>query len=167
MHGVCGCCLALPPVSPSPRIFAAMREIPLGYQFAMRVRVTGAMTATFFGSTIHRVYATFALIEHAEYASRQAILPFLDPEDDAVGAAVTVEHSAPAIVGDVVTVTATVAQVEGRTILCRFAVANGDQLLATGTQTQRVVGKARLKQKIAELYQRSEGREDAAEADTP
>ncbi|MBL7989319.1 MAG: thioesterase [Chlorobi bacterium] len=131
-----------------------MREILLGHQFTMRVRVTDAMTATFFGSTIHRVYATFALIEHAEYASRQAILPFLDPEDDAVGAAVTVEHSAPAIVGDVVTVAAIIAEVDGRTIVCRFTVTNGGQPLATGTQTQRVVNKARLKQKIAEMYER-------------
>lgn len=134
-----------------------MREIPVGHQFTMRVRVTDAMTATFFGSTIHRVYATFALIEHAEYASRQAILPFLDPEDDAVGAAVAAQHSASAIVGDVVTITATIAEVDGRTIVCGFTVANGSQLLATGTQTQRVVGKARLKQKIAEMY---EGKND-------
>lgn len=130
-----------------------MRTIPLGHQFTMRVRVDDTMTATFFGSTIHRVYATFALIEHAEYASRQAILPFLDPEDDAVGAAVTVEHSASAIVGDVVTVTATIAEVEGRAIVCMFTVANGNQVIATGTQTQRVVSKSRLKQKIAEMYE--------------
>ena len=135
-----------------------MLAIPLGYQFAMRVRVTDAMTATFFGSTIHRVYATFALIEHAEYASRQAILPFLGSEDDAVGAAVTVEHSASAIVGDVATITATIAEVEGRTIVCRFTVTKGGQLLATGTQTQRVVSKVRLKQHIAKLYEQSEAR---------
>ena len=56
----------------------------------MRLRVTPEMTARFFGGGIHPVYATFALVEHAEYASRQAILPFLEPEEDAVGASVAI-----------------------------------------------------------------------------
>jgi predicted thioesterase len=118
----------------------------------MRLRVTQEMTASFFGCTIHPVYATFALIEHAEYASRQAILQFLDPEEDAVGAHVELEHTAPTPIGWIVEITARVTEVEGRTITCEIIARNRHGVIARGTQRQRVVSKEKLRQRIAELY---------------
>jgi len=111
------------------------------------------MTARFFDCTIHPVYATFAIVEHGEYAARQAILGFLDRDEDAVGSFVSLEHTASAPVGAVVEITARVTGVEGRTITCEITArtANGAEL-ARGSQRQRVVSKSRLRERIAELY---------------
>lgn len=123
----------------------------------MQVRVTSEMTARFFGGSIHPLYATFALIEHAEYASRQAILPFLDRDDDAVGAAVELEHTMPTPIGWIVRITARVIEVDGRSITCEIVASNRDGVIAHGRQRQRVVSKERLRSRIAELYNRSDG----------
>ncbi len=119
----------------------------------MRLRVTREMTARFFDCTIHPVYATFAIVEHSEYAARQAILGFLDRDEDAVGSFVALEHTAPAPVGAMVEITARVIEVEGRTITCEIIAraVNGVEL-ARGSQRQRVVSKERLRERIAELY---------------
>jgi predicted thioesterase len=129
----------------------------------MRVRVTPEMTARFFGGSIHPLYATFALIEHAEYASRQAILPFLDREDDAVGASVELEHTMPTPVGWVVRITARVVEVDGRSIVCEIVARNRDGVIAHGRQRQRVVSKERLRRRIAELYERPDDRADGGD----
>ena len=117
----------------------------------MRLRVTLEMTARFFDCEIHPLYATFAIVEHAEYASRCAILPFLEPEEDAIGSSVEVEHTAPAHVGVIVTIEAEVIEVEGKNIVCRFIVRNGEQEIAQGRTTQRVVNKEKLQEKIQKM----------------
>lgn len=125
----------------------------------MRLRVTREMTARFFDCTIHPLYATFALVEHGEYAARQAILPFLESDEDAVGSQVAVEHAAATPVGWIVEITACVVAVEGRTITCSITASNRHGVIARGTQQQRVVRKERLQQRIAELY-REHGTEE-------
>lgn len=119
----------------------------------MRLRVTPQMTARFFGCTIHPVYATFAIVEHGEYAARQAILPFLEPDEDAVGSFVELEHRASAAVGWIVEITARIAGVDGRTITCEITATGRDGIIAQGRQRQRVVSKERLRQRIAALYE--------------
>lgn len=118
----------------------------------MRLRVTTEMTARFFDCAIHPLYATFSLIEHAEYASRQAILPFLEPDEDAVGARVELEHSAPTPVGWIVEITVRVIEHDGRSITCAVTARNRNGVIAEGTQRQQVVSKRRLRERIAALY---------------
>lgn len=118
-----------------------MYSFPEDHSFSIRLRVTPEMTARFFDCEIHPLYATFKIVEHAEYVSRCAILPFLEPEEDAVGSSVQVEHIAPARVGDVVQVEATVVEVEGRDITCHFTVTREERELARGKTVQRVVVK--------------------------
>ncbi len=120
----------------------------------MQLRVTPEMTACFFGCTIHPVYATFALIEHGEYAARQLILPFLEPEEDAVGSLVELEHTAPTPVGWIVEITVRLIEVDGRSITCEIIARNAEGVIAHGKQRQRVVSKEKLRQRIAALYQR-------------
>lgn len=119
----------------------------------MRLRVTPEMTARFFDCTIHPVYATFAIVEHGEYAARQAIIGFLEPEEDAVGAHVELEHLAPAPVGAVVEITARVTEVEGRSIVCAITARWNGEMIAHGTNRQRVVSKRKLEERIASLYE--------------
>ncbi len=118
----------------------------------MRLRVTDRMTARFFDCRIHPLYATFAIVEHSEYAARQAILPFLESGEDAVGSAVTLTHRSAVPVGAIVSITARVKQVEGRRLLCDLQVACGAAIVAEGTIEQRVVSREKLRGMIAGLY---------------
>lgn len=125
----------------------------------MRLRVTGRMTARFFDCQVHPVYATFAIVEHCEYASRQAILKFLDPEEDAVGSAVTLGHRSAVPVGALVSITARIVEAEGRRILCRLEVRWKETIVAEGTVEQRVVLRQRLRAMIEAIYQPDQNEE--------
>lgn len=121
-----------------------MLPIPPDHRFAMRLRVTPEMIARFFDCTMHRVYATFALVEHAEYAARMAIRAYLEPHEDALGTAVRIEHLAATPVGWIVEIVATVTRIDGRTIVCSIVATNRRGEVARGEVEQRVVGRERL-----------------------
>jgi fluoroacetyl-CoA thioesterase len=120
--------------------------------FSMRLVVTGEMTARFFGCEIHPLYATFAVVEHCEYASRQVIRPFLAPDQDAVGSAVQITHRSGVPVGALVTITARLVEVDGGRIVCAVEVRSDDRVVADGTVEQRVMPKEKLQRMIAGLY---------------
>lgn len=129
----------------------------------MRLRVSPAMTARFFDCTIHPVYATFAVVEHGEYAARQAILQFLEADEDAVGTHVALEHLASAPVGAVVEITARVASVTDRTIICEVTALWEGVVIARGTQTQRVVDKRKLAARMRTLTEPNTRNADGTE----
>jgi fluoroacetyl-CoA thioesterase len=128
-----------------------MLPIPSDHRFTMRLRVTDGMIARFFDCTMHRVYATFALVEHAEYAARMAIRAFLEPHEDALGTAVRIEHLAPTPVGWIVEITATVTVVDGRRIVCAIVATSRNGEIARGEIEQRVVDRERLDAMLASL----------------
>lgn len=128
-----------------------MKSIPEQHSFSMRVTVTDAMTARFFGAAMHPLYATFALVEHGEYASRQAIRPFLDADEDAVGSAVAFTHSGAVPPGWIVEIVARVTAVDGRSIHCEVVASSREGEFARGTTTQRVVSKEKLRRRIEDL----------------
>jgi fluoroacetyl-CoA thioesterase len=134
-----------------------MLSIPSDHRFTMRVRVTEEMIARFFDCTMHRVYATFALVEHAEYAARMAIRPYLEPHEDALGTAVRFEHMMPTPIGWIVEITATVTAVEGRRIDCAVVASSRRGVIARGEVEQRVVARERLASMLDELESRAEG----------
>jgi len=101
------------------------------------------MTARFFDCAVHPLYATFAIVEHAEYVCRCAILPYLDADEDAVGSAVEIKHAAPTKSGEIVRIEGKVDRLEGRTIICTFTAWNGEKEIARGTTTQHVIAKRR------------------------
>ncbi len=130
-----------------------MQQLPIGHEFTMRVRVKPEMTASFFGTPIHPVYATFALVEHCEYAARQAIRPYFEEGDDAVGSAVEIRHTAPTPVGWIVEITARISEVDDRTVVCEVVARNRHGVIARCRQHQRIVDADRLRQRIEELYE--------------
>jgi len=158
INPVCLCLVPLHSLSIASRAFALhlvdsrpVKTIPPGHTFTMHLRVDGTMTASFFEVVLHPVYATFAIAQHAEYAGRQAILPFLDADEDAVGTAISLEHRASAPVGAVVEHSARVERVEGRTVTCSVRALWGDRIIAEGSTVQRVVSRERLRAGLAAL----------------
>lgn len=105
----------------------------------LEVTVTDEMTATVAGRMIHPIYGTGALIAHIEEVCRTLLEPHLEDGEEGVGYRVEAVHVAPAPVGTDLTVTATVADVGPRRVLCEVTVRDAQRLVANGSFEQRVV----------------------------
>src|SRR5215472_9733021 len=99
----------------------------------------------------HPVYATWMMIKHMEEAGRKVILPFLDPDEDAVGYAIDVVHLAPTAVGARVRARAVLERVDGRRIHCRVEAYNAREEIGEGRTVQVVVSRARLDARFREI----------------
>jgi fluoroacetyl-CoA thioesterase len=121
-------------------------EFTPGITREVQVEVTEDMCPAFDGIVVHRVYSTWSMVHHMELACRLVLVDFLDDDEEAVGAHVSVDHKNPAPVGTRVTVRAELVEVDGRTVTCRVSAWNGDRLLGEGKQVQVVMNKKKLKQ---------------------
>lgn len=114
------------------------------------VTVTDDMVAWFEElGVVHRVYSTWAMVRHLELASRKVILPFLEPEEDAVGHSISVTHFAPTPVGRRVTARATLLRIEANRIVCTLEAFNDREKIGTGENVQVVLPRARLVERFA------------------
>jgi len=75
-----------------------MREgLRPGAEASVTISVTDDMVARFEElGLVHPVYSTWSMVRHVELASRKVILPYLEPDEEAVGYSVSVTHLAPA-----------------------------------------------------------------------
>lgn len=124
----------------------AMRPIPAGFTQDLTVTVTDEMTVDFGElGQVHPVYATYWMAKHFEEAGRKIILPFLEEGEGGIGTQVDVTHTASALPGMTVTVTATFDRMEGRRIVARMRAVNelGDEI-GHGSTTQMVLPQARI-----------------------
>lgn len=133
-----------------------MREgLQPGAEAQVSIVVTPEMVAEFEElGLVHPVYSTWAMVRHMELASRKIILPYLEPDEEAVGYAVSVTHLAPTPVGMRVTVTARLEQIEGNRIVCAVEARNELTRIGEGTHVQVVLPKAQLKARIAQVGRR-------------
>lgn len=111
--------------------------------------VTDAMVARFDElGLVHPVYATWMMAKHMEEASRKVILPFLEPDEDAVGHAIDVVHLAPTAVGERVRIRATLERVDGRRLYCTLEAHNRRERIGTGRNIQVVMSRERLRERF-------------------
>jgi len=115
-----------------------------GDQKTYRTTVTAAKLARFETGLVHAVYSTFAAGHDAEWACRLFVLEMKEAHEEGVGSRLTVEHVSPAPVGAKLLVTATLQEVQGNRVSCRYSITWGERLIAHGEQEQRVLDKARF-----------------------
>lgn len=140
-----------------------MRAIPAGFTQTLTVTVTDDMTVEFGElGRVHPVYATYWMARHFEEAGRKIILPFLEGEEGGIGSEVQVAHTASALPGMTVTITATFDRQEGRRIYTALRAVNelGDEI-GTGTTTQVVLAQARIDANFEALRSRWAARHGA------
>ncbi|MFC4426584.1 thioesterase family protein [Deinococcus navajonensis] len=133
-----------------------MRPIPAGFTQTLTVTVTADMTVDFGElGAVHPVYATYWMARHFEEAGRKIILPFLEEGEGGIGTQVDVTHTASALPGMTVTVTATFERMEGRRIVATMRAVNelGDEV-GTGSTTQMVLPQARIDTNFDRLRER-------------
>jgi predicted thioesterase len=116
-----------------------MRQIPLGTKGTFTLRVQPEHLANRFkDSILPQVLATPMMILTMENAALNAIRPFLDADETAVGTAVDVRHFAATPVGRDVTATAEAVKVDGKRIGFKVSASDGTEEIGSGTH-QRIV----------------------------
>jgi fluoroacetyl-CoA thioesterase len=104
--------------------------------------------ATFEGSSVHPVYATFALTRDAEWCSRLFVLDMKEEHEEGIGTFVNIKHLSPALVGETVAFEATIDEITGHAVHCSIIARVGNRMVATGATGQKVL----LKSKLEELF---------------
>ena len=118
-----------------------MRPVPVGESAVLDVVVTPDMTVRFDElGPVHPVYATYSMAKHFEEAGRKLLLRYLEPGEAGIGSSLSVEHLAPARVGDTVRVTARCVELRGNRLTCECTAVDGSgRALGRGTTVQAVL----------------------------
>ena len=127
-----------------------MRQIPLGITGTATLRVRPEHLANRFKDAIlPPVLATPVMILVMENAALNAIKPFLDPDESAVGIAVDVRHLAATPVGREVSATAEVVKVEGRRIHFKVSASDGNEEIGNGTHQRIAIDLRSFNERLA------------------
>ena len=94
------------------------------------------------------VLATPVMIMMMENAALNAIKPYLDQGETAVGVRVDVVHQAATLEGSRVTASAEVTKVDGPRIEFRIEASDGAQVIGTGTHERRVIDLAKFSERL-------------------
>ncbi len=100
--------------------------------------------AAFEGGVVHEVCSTFALAREIEWSSRLFILEMKEENEEGIGTLLEIEHRSPAMVGDELTIEATVLTQEKNELICEIEVKVGERLIALGKTGQKILKKDKL-----------------------
>jgi predicted thioesterase len=134
-----------------------------GESAVLDVVVTPASTVHFDElGPVHPVYATYSMAKHFEEAGRKLLLRHLDPGEAAIGRSVSVDHLAPAWVGDAVRVEARCVEVAGARVTCACTATGADgRELGRGSTVQVVLSEETLEARIGAEARRRQGLREA------
>ncbi|QFG00733.1 thioesterase [Psychrobacillus glaciei] len=120
----------------------------LGREETIEIIVTEDMFASFEGEVVHPVYSTVAMTYHMEWVSRKIILPFLDDDEEGMGAAVKLNHLAPSTLGSTVTLTATLVELEDNAVITKVTAYNDLRMIGKGEVKQVILPKDMIAEKL-------------------
>ena len=132
-----------------------MRKIPVGAKGTFTLRVLPQHLANQFKDTmLPPVFSTPMMILTMENAALNAIKPFLDAGESAVGTVVNVRHLAATPVGHDVIAAAEVTEVDGRRV--KFKVTARDEIeeIGNGTHERVVIDLSCLNLRLADKSKR-------------
>lgn len=112
--------------------------------------MTPDMAAVVGDREIHPVYGTTALVSHIEQVCRSLLEPHLEPHEEGVGYAIEALHRTPVPIGAKLELTATVARVAPRELVCEVLVRHAGALVARGSFEQRIVSREDFRASIVE-----------------
>ncbi len=107
---------------------------------------------TFLGADVRPSLSTPSMIRCMEYCCRDGILNRLDEGQDSVGVKVSVEHLAATPMGQEVTYTATVAEVDGRRVTFAVEASDGTETVGKGTHVRFVVDVRRFAARLRKKF---------------
>ena len=118
-----------------------------GLAHARKITVDEGRVIGFMGEDC-RVYATPRIISDVEYTCRDFLLGHLDPGEDSVGTKVNWEHVGPALLGEEVTVSVKLVQLEGRRATFEATVDAGADAVARGTHERFIVDVHKVRERL-------------------
>src|SRR6478672_2962496 len=117
-----------------------MKAIPIGAKGRFELVVRPEHLASQFKDTaLPPVLATPVMIMVMENAALNAIKPYLDAGESAVGTRVDVRHLAPTPAGRTVSAEAEVTRVTGKQVAFRIDASDGVQRIGKGTHERMVI----------------------------
>jgi fluoroacetyl-CoA thioesterase len=126
-----------------------MKTIPVGVAGSFSLVVTPEHLASRFKDvTLPPVLATPIMIMVMENAALNAIKPYLDPGESALGTRVDVRHVAATPAGRRVTGEAKVTHVDGRRIEFSVRAADGEEEIGVGTHERVVIQLPKLSERM-------------------
>jgi predicted thioesterase len=132
-----------------------MREIPLGAKGTSTLRVLPEHLANRFKDAIlPQVLATPVMILIMENAALNAMRPYLDAGESAVGTAIDVRHLAATPVGHQVRAEAEVVKVEGKRVEFRVSAHDEIEEIGNGTHQRIVIDLAAFNARLARKSRR-------------
>lgn len=123
-----------------------------GLEFEQKRVVRRDDCITFLGGDVRPSLATPAMIRWMESCCRDGVLPHLDSGEDTVGVSVSVEHLAATPMGQEVTYTAKVAEVDGRRVTFEVEAADGTEVVGSGTHVRFVVDVKRFAARLRKKF---------------
>jgi len=132
-----------------------MRQIPLGSKGTFTLRVLPEHLANRFkDAMLPQVLATPVMILMMENAALNAIKPFLDFGESAVGTAVDVRHLAATPVGHEVRAEAEVIKVEGKRIEFKVSASDETEEIGNGIHQRMVINLRSFNERLADKAKR-------------
>ena len=127
-----------------------MREIPLGTKGTFTLRVKPEHLANRFkDAMLPQVFATPVMILVMENAALNAIKPFLEAGESAVGIAVDVKHLAATPLGHDVRATAEVVAVDGKRIDFKVSARDNKDEIGRGSHQRIVISLDSFNERLA------------------
>ncbi len=127
-----------------------MRTIPIGTTATATLRVKPEHLANRFkDSILPPVFATPMMILVMENAALDAIKPYLEPGESAVGTSVDVKHLSATPVGHEVRATAQVIRVEGKRIDYELSASDEQGEIGKGTHQRIVIDLQSFNERLA------------------
>jgi predicted thioesterase len=119
-----------------------------GAQSTRQLVVDKPRTIDFLGEAL-RVYATPELVRDFEMTCREFLLEHTDAGEDSVGTGISVSHSGATLLGMNVSITATVAKIEGRLVTFDLLARDDAEEISRGQHSRFVVDVEKLRSKVA------------------
>ena len=127
-----------------------MRQIPLGAKGTSTLRIQPEHLANRFkDAMLPQVLATPVMILIMENAALNAIKPYLEPSESAVGTSVDVKHLSATPVGHEVRATAEVVRVEGKRIDYTVSASDEQGEIGKGTHQRIVIDLPSFNERLA------------------
>ncbi len=129
-----------------------MRMVPTGARGSFTMVVSPAHLANRFkDAMLPAVLATPVMIMAMENAALEAIKPYFEAGESAVGTRVDVSHLAPTPVGRTIVAHAEVTGVNGRHLEFRVNALDGPEEIGRGTHGRVVIDLARFSMRLAAM----------------
>jgi fluoroacetyl-CoA thioesterase len=130
-----------------------MRDIPAGVKGSFTMVVAPEHLANRFkDATLPAVLSTPVMIMAMENAALEAIKPYFERGESAVGTSVDIRHLAATPVGRRIVASAEVTRTSGRNIEFRVQAMDGDEVIGLGTHGRVVIDFAKFTERLAAKF---------------